>query len=204
MDPITSTFRKLQEAHHRRSEHHPEHYDITREDRMLMTCHVLGTLLARARQSQLDLTLSQLRAYAEHHQMQDWEYALADHLPEPDPIVPDVPVPKRKIFKMEEETRLLDPADFYIAELESVQEQISAVIRLHNAVIEVYRRIVKDYDPSFSAIEERIQNMNLDLLRPDMLREYTLYLNRGYFVGNPENTLPWTKEMAEEIPVAVN
>lgn len=189
MDTIRSNYEKCVQAHHRRSDHHLEHFQFPPEARMLMTCHLLGRVLARGRKHHKNLTLEECLHEVEEQNWKDWQFALKDKLPEKSSSAVEWPEKTPKTFDVQEYQRLLDPQFSWIDELESVKRYIRKQMALKHAIQDIHHRITTQYDPRFSLIEDRIQDYNLDQLRPDRIRAYTLYYSR-HALGTPQPSEP--------------
>lgn len=197
METLQSNFEKCREAHYRRSDHHSEHFKMPLDARMLLTCRLLGRVLARGREEGKRLSLQQCRAFLERNGVKDWRYAVKDRLPGRTDSAPELSEVAPPPFDSQEYHRLLDPEFSWINELASVQHYVQREMNIRSAVLQVYHHIVTYYDGRFKAIRDRIQDYNLDKLRPDMIRAYVLYYYRRSFVEAPP---AWKPEDSPAVP----
>lgn len=206
---IVEDYDKHLQLHYSRNDHHPEHYQMSEDRSMHLTCDLLGTVMGWGMKEGVDLTLAQCRAYVERYNWKTWwRYAVAENLPPRSEEVPDLKPRYEQYRDYRELRKLFDEKYTRLPQLESVQEYVKDCLYQKFGVLKVWQEIVEKYDPRFERISERIQNHDLDLLRPDSIRAYTKYLTRWntrYPTLHPDSPLgrePLDFGPAEEKPAA--
>lgn len=98
------------EMHYKENRHHPEHFknpeeEMTLEDRMELTCDLLGSVKGRALHRKMKVSLSECRAVIENEKWVNWKYALTEYLPPASKNLRNLP--KRWDTFLEEEKDIL-------------------------------------------------------------------------------------------------
>lgn len=175
---INDEFNKRLLQHYSRTDHHPEHLKMSDERRMHLTCDLLGVIMGYAMRDNIDLNVAQCRAFMEKKcKWADWKFAVTENLPPASSVVPDIEDRWGRFYRNYNELeQLFDEKNTHLPRLESVKEYVINRLFEKFGVLKVWQEISEKYDPRFKSIAERIQNHDLDLFRPDMIRAYTKFL----------------------------
>lgn len=170
-------WKKYLEDYYRRNDHHPEYFEVNQtmssDAKKHLTCDLLGSVMGQAKKHKINLTISQCRAYIEHHRFPKWIHAITENLPPPSENVPVIPPRWNKTFDGGE---LIDLMQDIIENLESVQYFLFDLFCQREAVYKVWKEISTQYDQSFRVIEERILNHDLD-----KYRRFSIIANTAHF-----------------------
>lgn len=170
---IQELVQKAQSRHREKSGYHPERY-LTRNTRLHLTCHLLGTVKNFAHQCNLNLSISQCRAVieADKGHWPNWNLAIWDSLPPAASEVPHLPC-QEKIKKRYsvEEAELIMNGD--LEKSQCVQDYLNDLNGRRFDIWKTWQEACK-YNPEFLNIKRNILAHNAHLYNIDMIIAFAL------------------------------